>query len=177
MFFVFAVVLSLSAFAVDESDFASLVYVDGVGYMTYEEYLAYMPADTSAEPVESPVPVIEVDEDTANALFEAAAAIYDNAVSPVDVVEDSGEMTLSGIDLYYSDTPVTPSDANGFKSVLLSLLGNYDPVVVEYTYTNNNYTSKSIDITPDYAWLASAAILLVLIFCVFRAGGAVLCKR
>lgn len=77
----------------------------------------------------------------------------------------------------YSLNPVTSADTTGLKAVLLNLLGEYDAVVVEYAYENTNgYVSYVREIQPDYVWLCSAAIFLVLIFCVFRAGGALLSK-
>ena len=42
---------------------------------------------------------------------------------------------------------VQPSDANGFKAVLLTVLGDYETVVTDYTYQNSsNYYSHSIEI-------------------------------
>lgn len=77
-----------------------------------------------------------------------------------------------------SVSPVTPNDTNGFKSVLLQLFGNYDTVVTEHRYTNNNgYTSISVSTEPDYAWMIAAAIFTVVIYCLFRLLGGVLCGR
>lgn len=95
-----------------------------------------------------------------------------------EIVVADGEDILTGVTVM-SLSPVTPSDTNGFKAVLLELLGDYDPVIVEYAYqnTNNNYMSYLREVQPDYVWLCSAAILLVVIYCLFRLGGAILCKR
>ena len=35
---------------------------------------------------------------------------------------------------------VSPSDANGLKSVVLSLIGDYETIVTDYTYSNGPYT-------------------------------------
>lgn len=73
---------------------------------------------------------------------------------------------------------VQPSDANGFKAVLLTILGDYETVVTDYTYQNSsNYYSHSIDIEQDYAWICSAAMLGLIVFCTFRIIGGMLCKR
>lgn len=66
--------------------------------------------------------------------------------------------------------PVTPSTANGFHSVILSLLGNYEPVTVDYEYRsgNNTYYSHNITTAPDWSWICSAAIFGLVIFCTFR---------
>ena len=95
-----------------------------------------------------------------------------------EIVLAEGEDILTGVTVM-SLSPVTPSDTSGLKAVLLELLGDYDPVIVEYAYqnTNNSYMSYLREVQPDYVWLCSAALLVVVIFCVFRLGGAVLCKR
>ena len=73
---------------------------------------------------------------------------------------------------------VQPSDANGFKAVLLTVLGDYETVVTDYTYQNSsNYYSHSIEIEQDYAWICSAAMLGPIVFCTFRIIGGMLCKR
>ena len=66
-------------------------------------------------------------------------------------------------------SPVTPSNSNGFKRICIALFGNYDPVIVEYNYTNSNgYTSTLREVEPDYAWMISVAIFAIVVFCVFR---------
>ena len=73
---------------------------------------------------------------------------------------------------------VQPSDTNGFKAVLLTILGDYETVVTDYTYQNSsNYYSHSIEIEQDYAWICSAAMLGLITFCTFRIIGGMLCKR
>lgn len=74
--------------------------------------------------------------------------------------------------------PVSSADANGFKAVILDLLGDYEGVVVEYSYEGNNgYTSYVREIQPDYPWIASAVIFLAVLWCTFRLGAAILCKK
>lgn len=66
-------------------------------------------------------------------------------------------------------SPVDPKDADGFKAVLLNLIGSYDAIVNEYQYTNSNgYTSYVREITPDYVWMISAGIFIVIMWCIFR---------
>lgn len=73
--------------------------------------------------------------------------------------------------------PVTPSDSSGLKAILLQLFGNYDPVVIEYAYTNTNgYVSYIREIEPDYAWMISAAIFAIVLYCFFRLLGGLLKK-
>lgn len=71
--------------------------------------------------------------------------------------------------------PVTPSDTTGVKAVLLSFIGNYDPPVVQYEYTNsNNYKQYVNDIQPDYVWICSFALIALFIYCLFKLGGGLL---
>lgn len=74
---------------------------------------------------------------------------------------------------------VSASDATGFKAVLLDILGDYETVITDYEYRtgSNTYTSHSIAIERDYAWLASACMLGLLTFCTFKFIGGLLCNR
>lgn len=70
---------------------------------------------------------------------------------------------------------ISANDTSGFHSVILGLLGSYNPIVKDYTYqSTQGYTSHSIEIQPDYSWLASALIFLVVIYCMFRIIGTAL---
>ena len=74
-----------------------------------------------------------------------------------------------------SVSPIEPSDTSGLKSALLGVLGNYDPVIVEYQYSDRNgYTNYLRDVQPDYVWLCSCALLALVIYCLFRLGGALI---
>lgn len=83
------------------------------------------------------------------------------------------ESTPTSINVYALN-PITPQSTTGLKSVLLSLIGDYDAIVVEYQYKNlssSNYNYLR-EIQPDYCWLSSAAIFLVIVYSTFRLGGA-----
>ena len=74
-----------------------------------------------------------------------------------------------------SVSPIEPSHTSGLKAALLGVLGNYDPVVVEYQYSSGNgYTNYLREVQPDYVWICSFALLALVIFCLFRLGGALL---
>lgn len=74
-----------------------------------------------------------------------------------------------------SVSPVDPSDTTGLKSALLGVLGSYDPVIVEYEYSDRNgYRNYLREVQPDYVWLCSCALLALVIYCLFRLGGALL---
>lgn len=88
-----------------------------------------------------------------------------------------GINVLSGTS-YYTPRSVTAQETSGLKSALLSVLGDYSPVIVEYQYTNSVDGSITVERTsqPDYAWIAAAVLLVVFIFCLFKLGVAI-CKR
>lgn len=89
----------------------------------------------------------------------------------IDPVND----TITDISIFTSVAPVTPSDTSGFKAVLLGLLGDYDPVIVEYQFqSSQGYNNYLREVQPDYVWLCSFALLALMIFCIFRLGGALL---
>lgn len=123
-------------------------------------------------PVSPPVyPVVDVPAPSFT-LDEFLSALPESFVSPDVVSED---VVLTGVSRV-SIPPVTPSSTTGLKAALLTVLGNYDPVVVVYQYNtqSSGYSSYATDIQPDYAWLASAALLCLVIWCLFKLGGALL---
>lgn len=89
----------------------------------------------------------------------------------IDPVNDC----ITDISILTSVAPVTPTDTSGLKAVLLGLLGNYDPVIVEFQYqSSQGYNNYLREVQPDYVWLCSFALLALMIFCIFRLGGALL---
>lgn len=123
-------------------------------------------------PVISPVdPVVDVPAPSFS-LDEVLSALPEGFGSPDVVTED---VVLTGISRV-SVPPVTPSSTTGLKAALLTVLGNYDPVVVVYQYNSSSsgYSSYATDIQPDYVWIASAVLLCLVIWCLFKLGGALL---
>lgn len=137
--------------------------------------------------------VYEVNDDTS---IETPASVFPSVDSVVDVpapsftldevlsalpegfgIPDvvSEDVVLTGISRV-SVPPVTPSSTTGLKAALLTVLGNYDPVVVVYQYntSSSGYSSYATDIQPDYAWIASAVLLCLVIWCLFKLGGALI---
>ena len=81
-------------------------------------------------------------------------------------LDDSSELELAGIETF-ALSPITSS--SGLKGVLLDVIGPYDNVVTQYKYqqANNSYYTYVNEITPDYPWIASAALFIVLIISLF----------
>lgn len=128
--------------------------------------------------IETPAPVIPPVDSVVDVppptftLDEVLSALPESVGSP-DVVND--DVVLTGVSRV-SVPPVTPSSTTGLKAALLTVLGNYDPVVVVYQYntSSSGYSSYATDIQPDYVWIASAVLLCLVIWCLFKLGGALL---
>ena len=89
---------------------------------------------------------------------------------------DLDEGHLVGVSTF-SLNPITPNEATGLKAILLELIGDYDAIVVEYSYENTNgYTSYVREIQYDYPWLCACGLFVIVLFCILRGGFAVLCK-
>lgn len=105
--------------------------------------------------------------------------------SPVPVEGETTETETEDIWVYdddygiqaYALNPIT--GASGLKGVLLDVLGDYDAIVVEYRYQNNNSSTYSYvrEIQPDFPWLCSAAIFLALLWSIFAIGGRMICRK
>lgn len=113
--------------------------------------------------------------------IEENTEVIDDVVSST-LMDNQNDITyginvLSGTS-YYTPRTVTAQETSGLKAALLSVLGDYSPVIVEYQYTNSFDGSITIERTsqPDYAWIAAAVLVIVFIFCLFKLGVAI-CKR
>lgn len=99
---------------------------------------------------------------------------YDVEEDPIQVEVIEPEL----VNVTTSLQRVSASDTTGLKSILLSILGDYETVVTDYEYRNNNntYYSHSIAIERDYAWLCSCGIFAIILYCTFRSIGGILCR-
>lgn len=99
------------------------------------------------------------------------------AGGPYELTDDVS-LFSGGVSLLSVVDPVTPANTNGLKQIMVDLIGDYEAVIVEYSYVNNNGTTSYVrEIQPDYVWLCSCAVFLVVLYCVIRLGAAILCKR
>ena len=98
-------------------------------------------------------------------------------VFPDDLVSSSGsDWVLTGVSIQ-SVAPIEPDDDGSLKSLILSLIGSYDPIVLEYSYqSSQGYTSYLREVQLDYPWLASALLFIVILYCIMRIGGRVIWK-
>lgn len=99
---------------------------------------------------------------------QLAADPPDSLDVPLDVpVQTPEEPVCVGIETF-SLSPV--ESAVGLKGILLDVLGPYDTVVTQYKYQqgSNQYYSYVNDIQPDYPWIASAVLFILLLCSLFR---------
>lgn len=69
------------------------------------------------------------------------------------------------------------SAAGGLKGVLVDFLGEWQSIVIEHTFVDEQGVSVTqVDVIPDYPWIASAVLLCLMVYCLFRVGGALICK-
>jgi hypothetical protein len=106
---------------------------------------------------------------TVYVLTQPDSEVVRDVCAPVSI-DDPG-VTITDIS-FSSVAPVTPSSTSGLKAALLGILGNYDPVIVEYQFqSGQGYNSYLREVQPDYVWLCSAAFLALVIYCLFKLGG------
>lgn len=96
----------------------------------------------------------------------------ENKITSVEIVEPELVNVSSTLQ------KISAEDSSGFKAVMLSILGDYETVVTDYEYRNNNntYYSHSITIERDWAWICSCGVFALLLYCTYRAIGGI-CAR
>lgn len=130
-------------------------------------------ADVSGE-TGSSVPADSEVSDGGNTFYVLTPPASSDGVNYGDLTDIPVGASIDNITVT-SVSPVEPSDTTGLKSALLGVLGSYDPVIVEYQYSDRNgYTNYLRDVQPDYVWLCSCALLALVIYCLFRLGGALI---
>lgn len=153
-----AVIASLSSFA------------DDVNIQTSEETEVVLETEISVEEThgtsEQSIEVVAYSDELQNG---KKSQISDTGFDPNNIVS---------VDVVRSSNPVSPDNATGLKKLLLQLIGDYDMVTAEYTYTSSNgYTNKQVTTEPDYAWMITAALFIVVLWSLFRFVGGLACGR
>lgn len=94
-----------------------------------------------------------------------------------DVLKNSPDWQLTSVSTLQA--PVAPVGSSaGLKGILLNLIGDYNPPVVEYQYQNYNQSQYSYlrEVVPDFPWIGACLLFLLLVYGLIRLGG-VLCRR
>lgn len=188
--FLFIFILSFTALAVDDSDMGDWGSTDDSISFSETDSIDVVLSDSEdvLQPIsqdqvlvvqsESDETIPEISEESLthedDTTIDSIIASFDSGLSDnVEQIDDDAK--LVSVNLLQSVAPVTPSSTSGLKAVLLDLIGDYDPVIVEYQYQSSTqgYYSYLREIQPDYVWMISCAVLLVVLYCVFRLGGAI----
>lgn len=110
--------------------------------------------------------------DIASSFYEALAR------SEAERLDEFSEVTdIQIMPLYTPDTGTSTIPTGSLRYVLTQVIGPYSPVVVQYQYNNGSNTAYLREIYPDYVWMISAAMFALVLYCVFRLWGSILCKR
>lgn len=85
---------------------------------------------------------------------------------PQQQLNAPAELILDNVETFQL-SPI--EDSTGLKGVLLRIIGPYDNIVTQYRYqqSNNSYYTYVNEVTPDYPWIASAALFIVLLVSLF----------
>lgn len=144
--------------------------------------------DTTGSAITEPVEIFTDDNVPANITVVVnrddnsdRITALENSLADLSNSDSSSVSKYDGLQLMsvnVSSERISASDANGFKAVVLGLLGDYETVITDYTYqSTQGYVSHSIDITPDYSWCCSCGVFALVIFCFFRLVGGFLCRQ
>ena len=84
---------------------------------------------------------------------------------------DSGEYVSESYEML---TLSADPESGSLKDVLLTFVGDYEPIVKDYVYqSQDGRTQHSITISPDWSWICSCGVLVVFCYIVFRSIGVV----
>lgn len=175
IFAVFVLCFSVSAVDLDNapSDDKTSEVVDKIEEIIPKVSGSSSVADVSSK-ADSAVPSDSESSPSGNTIYVLEQPAFSEGVNYGDLADIPVGASIDNISVS-SVSPVTPSNTSGLKAALLGVLGNYDPVIIEYQYSGSNgYTNYLREVQPDYVWICSFALLALVIFCLFRLGGALL---
>lgn len=75
---------------------------------------------------------------------------------------------------------ISANDTTGLHSILLRLLGDYNPIAVttEYRYPSGTgyQTRYQVDVEPDWSWIMTSALFIIVVYCTFKFIGGIFSK-
>lgn len=101
------------------------------------------------------------------------------ADDPVDTgLSESDEVIISQ---QTQQLRISANDTSGLHSIVLSLLGDYNPIatITEYRYpSGTGYQNRyQVDVTPDWSWICTCVLFIVVVYCFFRLIGGIFTGR
>lgn len=126
---------------------------------------------SNSESEDSPLPDAFPDEESSD------EDLYLSDVSQLPDGFELSDISVTSV-ITKNDGDVDSQETNGLKSVILGLIGDYSPTIINYEYTKqgSNYTQYAYidEVQPDYTWMASFLLFSLVIYCLFRLGGALI---
>ena len=115
-------------------------------------------------------------------VFCLSIVLICSALLPCFADDDPASLSDLPSEVTVEPLRISPSNTSGFHAVVLGLLGDYNPIAVTtaYQYPSGTgfQTRYQVDVEPDWSWICTAALFVVIIFCLFRLiGGLFSCKR
>lgn len=104
-------------------------------------------------------------------VFSSCVSAFGESLdTPIDISIDDLPISDSYDVISLKANPVTPNNSNGLHKIIIQLIGNYEPVTVDYTYYqgSSSYQYHDIQTSPDWSWICSCGIFALVIFSVFR---------
>lgn len=103
-------------------------------------------------------------------LFSTVCSYADDTDSTLPN-NDQGTITTQTVDTEV--LRISANDTSGLHAIVLGLIGDYNSIVKDYTYITTSYngtqtTNHVVEITPDYSWIATCLLFIVMIYCLFR---------
>lgn len=115
---------------------------------------------------------VNLSEDTLNALTESFASSLSDNSNP-----DGYELASRDVVPLSVSAPANPTNLKGW---LLKLIGDYETIFTVETYTRYSGTTSSVqyvtDMSPDYTWIYSCLLFIVVMFSVMKLLGGFVCK-
>lgn len=75
---------------------------------------------------------------------------------------------------------ISPSNTSGLHAVVLTLIGDYNPIAVTTSYqypAGSGYqTRQQVDVTPDWSWIMTCSLFIIVVYCTFKFLGGIFSK-
>lgn len=141
-----------------------LVVILSISLIICSSFSAFADDTEDGSDVVNDTPVVVVDNTLSDKI--------DNLITTLTETQTASEVVVEPAQTTMQVLRISANQTSGLHSILLSLIGDYNPIVKDYVYNNTSgYQSHSIEIQPDWSWIMTAALFIVMIYCVFRLFG------
>lgn len=141
-----------------------LVVILSISLIICSSFSAFADDTEDGGDVVNDTPVVVVDNTLSDKI--------DNLITTLTETQTASEVVVEPAQTTMQVLRISANQTSGLHSILLSLIGDYNPIVKDYVYNNTSgYQSHSIEIQPDWSWIMTAALFIVMIYCVFRLFG------